>query len=377
MNVIRLGLRATARHVATTLMVCLAAAPGFVHAEPTPKEADSGTSGGSPDKHTPRARPASSRWQVALAYRHFQARHHFIGDVRQTYREREGSQTINEINLFDLGITYAFSSRLRATLTIPFADDSRSQVVRSPSGAILDRFATSSSGLRDVRFLGDLWLRDPGTQPAWNVSLGTGLLVPTGDDAVRDVFEIYDRASGRLVTRQQPVDTSIQLGSGGWGIILRSSAYAVFSPPSRAYFDATYVVTPQDTNGVATFLPNPYERVISIADSYLARTGIEYKPALPIAVTASLGLRFEGVPVHDLIGRSDGFRRPGYILSVEPGVSVPLGAWSVNMLAPVAVYRNRLQSVADKELTAATGVYTHGDAIYQDFSLIVSVSMRW
>lgn len=371
MNTMRLRLR----HVATTLFFCLTVSPGFGHAEQTPKAVDSDTGGG-PGKHTPPSRPASGRWQVAVAYRHFEAPHHFTGDVQQTYREREGSQTINEINLIDLGITHAFTSRFRATLTIPFADDSRSQVVRNPNGAILDRFATSSSGLRDVRLGGDLWVRDPGTQPTWNVSLGTGFVFPTGDDTVRDVFEIYDRASGRIVTRQQPVDTSIQLGTGGWGIILKSSAYAAFSLRSRSYFDVTYVVTPQNTNGVATFLPNPYESVISIADTYLARTGIEYKLALPTSVTTSLGLRFEGVPVHDLIGRSEGFRRPGYILSVEPGISLPLGHWSVNVLAPVAVYRNRLQSVADKELTAATHVYTHGDAVYQDFSLIVSVSMR-
>jgi hypothetical protein len=353
-------------------------APGLGHAAPPSKEAAAvaGTGDGSTGKNAP-AHPASSRWQVAIAYRHFQAPHHFSGDVEQTNREREGSNTINEINLFDLGITYAFTSRFRATLTIPFADDTRSQVVRNPNGAILDRFATASSGLRDVRLAGDLWVRNPSTQPSWNVSLGAGLLLPTGDDAARDVFEIYDRASGRLVTRQQPVDTSIQLGTGGWGIILKTSAYVAFSPRSRSYFDATYVVTPQNTNGVATFLPNPYESVISIADTYLARTGIEYKLALPVAVTTTLGLRLEGVPVHDLIGRSEGFRRPGYILSVEPGASLPLGNWSLNVLAPVAVYRNRLQSVADKELTAATGVYTHGDAVYQDFSLIVSVSKRW
>jgi len=372
MNRIGLGSQSPVRHLATALMVGLTVTPALGSAAPTPKEAPVATSA----KETPK-RSASNRWQVAFTYRHFLADHHYTGDVRQTSREREGSQTINEINLFDLGVTYTFNARFRATLTLPFAADSRSQVVRNATGAILDRFATTSSGIRDTRLSGDFWVRDPGAQPAWNVSLGAGLVFPTGDDAARDVFEIYDRASGRLVSRQQPVDTSIQLGSGGWGLLLKASAYALLAPRARMYFDATYVIAPQNTNGVATFLPNPYESVISVADSYLTRTGFEYRSRWPIPVTASLGLRLEGVPVHDLIGRSEGFRRPGYILSIEPGASVPLGDWSLNVLAPVAVYHNRLQSVADKELTAATGVYTQGDAVYQDFSLLVSVSKRW
>ena len=35
-----------------------------------------------------------------------------------------------------------------------------------------------------------------------------------------------------------------------------------------------------------------------------------------------VGLRAEGVPVHDLTGGSDDFRRPGIVVSVEPGTLV-------------------------------------------------------
>ena len=35
-------------------------------------------------------------------------------------------------------------------------------------------------------------------------------------------------------------------------------------------------------------------------------------------VSVALGGRLEGIPVHDLVGGSEGFRRPGYIVSAEP-----------------------------------------------------------
>ncbi|HEX7956054.1 MAG TPA: hypothetical protein VF508_03875, partial [Pyrinomonadaceae bacterium] len=37
----------------------------------------------------------------------------------------------------------------------------------------------------------------------------------------------------------------------------------------------------------------------------------------------SVAYRFEGVPVRDRFGKSDGFRRPGAFGFVEPGVTIP------------------------------------------------------
>jgi len=88
--------------------------------------------------------------QVSLGYRWFRADHHFVGDEEQKYREREHSQTINSINLYDVGI---------ATTSPHDPDDGhatlevmgRSQVVRNSGGTILDRFTTETAGLRDLR----------------------------------------------------------------------------------------------------------------------------------------------------------------------------------------------------------------------------------
>jgi len=91
----------------------------------------------------------------------------------------------------------------------------------------------------------------------------------------------------------------------------------------------------------------------------------------------SLGGRVEGVPVRDLVGGSEGFRRPGYAVSIEPGVSVMFKGWSASLYTPVAVYRNREPSVPDLEQAAATGRFNPGDAAFADFLVMFNLTKRF
>ena len=56
---------------------------------------------------------------------------------------------------------------------------------------------------------------------------------------------------------------------------------------------------------------------------------------------ASIAWRAEGLRRYDLIGRSDGFRRPGVEMFVEPGVTYSSGRNSISVNVPIAFYRNR------------------------------------
>ena len=78
-----------------------------------------------------------------------------------------------------------------------------------------------------------------------------------------------------------------------------------------------------------------------------------------------VGGRIEGVPVRDVIGGSDGFRRPGYAISVEPGVAYWAGRHLISLAVPIALYRNRTQSVPDEERNG------HGDAAFADWILLL------
>src|SRR5690606_10665600 len=115
---------------------------------------------------------------------------------------------------------------------------------------------------------------------------------------------------------------------------------------------------PKETNGIRTFretlspiLEN--ESIMSVPDQFSLRTGLVYR--LYHNFSTSIGARFEGVPVEDVIGGSSGFRRPGNVLSIDPGISFIQNKFSVNLNVPVAIHRNRPQSVTDLQTQIATG----------------------
>lgn len=81
--------------------------------------------------------------------------------------------------------------------------------------------------------------------------------------------------------------------------------------------------------------------------------------------------------VRDLIGGSSGFRRPGYVISVEPGLTYNFKKMNLYVYVPVAVKRNRTQSVPDKVRTKSTGVYAQGYAAFADYTINVGFTTRF
>jgi len=83
------------------------------------------------------------------------------------------------------------------------------------------------------------------------------------------------------------------------------------------------------------------------------------------------------LPVHDLVGGSDGFRRPGYILSAEPGITYEFKNIALYAYVPIAIIRYRTQSVPDIRQTEMTGVYAHGDAAFADYVVNVGITVSF
>lgn len=324
--------------------------------------------------------PPPSGFQASVGYRWLHSDRHFRGDDEEKFRQEEGSEVINDSSFIDLALTYAFNPRFSASLIVPFSINDRSQVVRSNDVArtILDRFHTQSSGLGDIRLMGNGWILDPAKPRKGNLLISLGVDMPTGEDDAEDIFEKFDRTSGRIIASKQTVDQSIQPGDGGWGAVIELFGYRQLVPRLSSYLNGGYTITPQELNGVPTYrTTNPYESEMSIADSYFGRGGFEYLLWARYGLTLSLGARIDGVRVYDLFGGSDGFRRPGYAVSIEPGIAAMVGDWSFNIYTPVAMYRNRLQSVPDKQWTDATGIYRQGDAAFADWVFIFSLSKRF
>jgi hypothetical protein len=168
------------------------------------------------------------------------------------------------------------------------------------------------------------------------------------------------------------VDQSIQPGDGGFGYIVDLQAYQQIAAQTSLYGTGFYLLNPQETNGTRVGNnPASVTAYNSIPDQYQARLGISQRITKKYGFTASLGGRLEGVPALDVIGGNRGFRRPGYVLSVEPGFSFSTGRDSFSLSVPVAVVRNRTRSYSDR-LSGG-----HGDAAFADFLINMTYARHW
>jgi len=311
----------------------------------------------------------ANTWLGSAGFRWYQSKRDFIGDEEVT--QRYGNM-VNEVYAWDVSATYGVTPRWSLSLDVPFSYATRKSYYEHD---LVSQHTMTAYGIGDVRFTTDVWLLDPHTHMDGNVALGVGFSAPTGDSSATDTAY---RASGP-VTR--PVDQSIQPGSGGWGIIFEMQAYQKIYGNLFAYLNGSYTVTPQEQNDtqytladipfVAAFL-SPLQTYNSIADSYVGRGGFSYVVWLEQGLTVSLGARIEGIPPDDAIGGSMGYRRPGYTISIEPGISWVYKRNSLSINAPVAVYRNRVQSEPEQELGRPPG-----DAAFADFSIIANFTHRF
>ena len=326
-------------------------------------------------------------WTAAVSHRWQYSDKHFVGDVEQVYREQEGSPVINNIHVVDLSVSYAATKRINLTLGVPFQFATRSQAVRdtrrvngvlvNPSpfpapdgtvnGAVIDRFETSANGLGDIKLLATSWLFDPEENKKHNVSAGLGVMFPTGEKDAKDIFlQFGTNSAGQYEPRavKQNVDNSIQPGSGAWGIIFDIYAFQEVFENFNVFAAGTYIATPQRDAGVISGNLNAANPTIwSVNDSYLARVGLGYTFLPKYGLTFTLGGRLEGAPPEDLIGSSGGRRRPGYAVSIEPGIVFIKNRWFASFSAPVALYRNRQED--------STG--SSGDAAFADFMTLFTV----
>jgi hypothetical protein len=315
---------------------------------------------------------SAGTWTVAMSHRWQYSDRHFVGDSEQRQREREGSQVINDINLIDLSVSYAVTKRINATLSAPFQFATRSSTVRSNDVArtILRRYETQAYGLGDIKLLGTVWLLDPDRNHKQNVSVGLGVKFPTGEKDSKDTFQVFDRKSKQVLAEERNVDNSIQPGDGAWGIIFDLYAFRQIITNLTAFVSGTYIAEPEETTGVASGSLTPpiaASSIWSVADSYLFRAGFGYTFLPKYGLTFTLGGRMEGTPSEDIFGGSGGRRRPGFAVSIEPGLEFTKNRWFVSFSAPVALYRNREISVLDEE----SG--DHGDAAFADFMTLFTV----
>ncbi len=309
------------------------------------------------------AAPAADKWEIDESYEHFRSHRHFIGTQEQHQRYTAGSEVVNVVEQFDTAVVYKISPRYSLALDVPYFSATRSSLYEHDG---VHRHTMNSHGIGDIRLSGRNWLRDPAANPRNNLALGLGLKMPTGDTNVKDIA--YTRTGPVLKT----VDQSIQPGDGGWGIAVDLQAYQRLSAATSLYATGFYLINPRETNGTSrSSNPASLTAFDSVPDQYQVRLGVSQLFPSKYNFSASLGGRVEGVPALDLIGGSKGFRRPGYVVSIEPGIAFGTSHDSFSLSVPWAILRDRTRSYADMH----TG--KHGDAAFADFLISMSYAHKW
>jgi hypothetical protein len=316
---------------------------------------DKGPAVSDQDRITSREVKKPGGWTFSVGYRFQPSSRHFVGTVEQKQREIANNQIQNVYHLLDIGVEHRVSGRFSVSASVPLVFAYRNQLYAPKAEYRVRGIGDMTVGTRG-------WLFQ-GKEGAGNMGIGVSLKLPTGKD---------NSMGAALDSKGQPVlataDQSIQAGDGGVGFSLDTQAYRPVWLGTMVYFTATYLFNPRDTNGVATFRTKKGETVMSVSDQYLVRGGIAHAiPGIP-GLVVTFGGRWEGVPVRDLLGKSNGFRRPGYAISGDPGFLLARWGYVFACNVPWAIERNRRRSVADIQYGG------HGDAAFADYALTLGVS---
>jgi len=327
-------------------------------------------------------------FQVSVNYRYFRSYKHFVGSHEETHRVEQGTEVINNDNSINLGLNYSFNQRWSAAVILPYIFIDRSSMYEHLGNAFvgqtppntnnpnMERFHTQSRGIGDLRLLA--YYNAIPANKVLSLTVGAGFKLPTGKKDVKDYFH---KPEGLV---EGVVDQSIQLGDGGLGTIL--DVNVDLNPLGKwgGYVNGMYMVNPKNTNGVKrsaslTRKPSgediPLSNEFSVTDQYLLRAGARFSVH---GFQAFLGGRMECIPSKDLIGDSDGFRRPGYIISAEPSAFYTIGAHTIGVNFPIAIERNRTRSQIDiaRGTNPSTGQPYHGDAAFATWLLSVTYAYR-
>jgi hypothetical protein len=292
---------------------------------------------------------------VEVDWRSFSSFRHFVGEKENTLRAIQNTQIKNHQNIYEISASYQLSPRWSVNAFVPVLQSTRNQKY-APTGVY------DIAGVGDVILGAQAWVLRPPTENGGNVAFSLGWKLPTG---VAD-----GKGTGTLngVTQKYTADQSIQPGDGTWGFTLGMQAYKQTYFHTTAYFQGSWLFNPEDTNGIKTYRSSPGEGVMSATDQYLFRGGLSRHVPKVHGLAASFGGRMEGVPVRDAFGKSDGFRRPGYIISIDPGIQYSYHHSTLSVNGPWAVQRNRRASVTD----LAHG--KHGDAAFADYAVVAGIA---
>jgi len=336
-------------------------------------------------------------------YRYFHSWRHFVGKEEQPQRQTSGGgfdangkERGNAVNIYshavDLNISYGLTDRIQLNVAIPYVHNERSQVL-TPTTGDKYRYSVYAQGLGDIRVSGNYWVFDPQTAHKGNLSIGLGIKTNSGKHSVKDNAPQADGTTKTVI-----MDQAIQPGDGGVGVSIELQGFRQLYKGIYGFINGYYLFNPRESNGTFKSAPTVVKdkngnvlgtltgyNVYASPDQYFARVGLMTSVGKAKNLTFSLAGRFEGIPAYDAFGGQVAYRRPGYVVAVESGVSVRRGKHSLGVFVPYNFIKNRIQSAADKAnqnlqnsviTNEAEKVHVQGDAAFADYSININYTYR-
>jgi hypothetical protein len=278
-----------------------------------------------------------------------------VGDRQDDSLARFGTPPHRIVHLLNLDVVYGITDRLSLDLTLPFAVGSAAVAVAE--GPQISRY--QASGFGDLTLQAEYWLSNPAIPSRVTGSVGLGFKAPTGIDNAQ---------STTPGDTPVPIDESAQLGTGGWEILLRAQGTAQIRGPLFAYASGYYGLTVEEHTDVLNI-----DALRAVPDTYSGRLGFAYLIPWASGLVFSLGGRINGVTVTDLLGGADLYwRRPGYVVYAEPGLTWTFGPKNMASLSvPIRTYAKKLDSPLDASQDRHIG------ASFASYLLLASYARRF
>jgi len=303
------------------------------------------------------------QWEAGISYRYLKSNSFFQGtDELEEIKELEREPRMSG-HTFNLFARYSLNQRWSFIMNVPiiYLEESFYHADN------IRHYMYPGVQLGDIRISANYWLFKPDTARKGNLAVGLGIKIPTANE----------RVQGHWYTPTGPeprdLDIAQQPGDGGWGIILESYWIQRLSEHFSLYASGFYLINPRNMNDSPQPMwiepgSGPASTFASVPDQYNFRLGTTFSIS---KFAISLGGRIDGMPVNDLIGDSDGFRRPGMVVYVEPALIWSNIMNTINLSMPVALHRNIMVGNYDESI----GLETRGGLA--DYLILVGYTRRF
>ncbi len=295
------------------------------------------------------------KFQLSVGWRYAKASRSYF-DSRLNHNFTDLWKPVIRLSVLDVTARYRLGSRTSVVATLPVVMNRFSMIFPPLSPSRGQRDGWPSTGVGDLSIYSQTLLFNPKAHPFGNIAIGGGLKLPTGNWNLK---ELIPDETGRNLSKRAVFPPAIMPGDGGLGVIVGYEAYKTLRWPnflrsSSVFSSGSYLINPRNTNGTRSIISNLgvpltanfLSRLTnSVADGYSISAGFAWRPPYVWEYPRLKSLRlmavakYEGLNSHDLIGRDDGFRQPGYALAAGPGLSYSYGRDT--FIAEVPIVFNR------------------------------------